>query len=203
MSKTYLLCASLLVAQVSPAAAQAPSTLAPETMQFVSVDAAIVALTNVQVIDGTGAPPAADQTVLLQDGRIAAVGPSADIEIPAAAEVMELSDHTIIPGLVGLHNHTFYTSPGAGYSHMVLTAPRLYLGSGVTTIRTTGTVLAYSDLNVKAQIDRGDIPGPKIHATGPYSTTAATHSTPSSPRQRLPRTLAGWSPTGPRRASNG
>ena len=57
--------------------------------------------------------------------RIAAVGPADEVTIPEGAEVLELGGHTVIPGLVGLHNHTFYTSPGANYSHMVFTAPRL------------------------------------------------------------------------------
>ena len=195
MSRTCLW-ATVLVVQASLVAAQTSSSLAPETMEFVSVDAPIVALTDVQLIDGTGGPPKTGQTVLVREGRIAAVGPADEVTIPEGAEVLELGGHTVIPGLVGLHNHTFYTSPGANYSHMVFTAPRLYLGSGVTTIRTTGTVMAYSDLNIKAQIDRGDIPGPRIHATGPYLDNSANPLDTIEPKTATPedarRLVAYW-----------
>lgn len=200
MSRTRLLCAALLVLLASPAAAQAPAALAPGTIEFVSVDAPVVALTHVQLIDGTGTPPRTDQTVILRGGRIVAVGATADVEIPADAEVMDLHGDTVIPGLVGLHNHTFYTSPGAIYSHMSFSAPRLYLGSGVTTIRTTGTVAAYSDLNIKAQIDRGDIPGPKIHATAPYLDNSSNALDTIEPKTATPedarRLVAYWAEEG-------
>ena len=68
----------------------------------------VVALTGVQVIDGTGAAPRANQTVILERGRITWVGPSASARIPAGARVLERPGHTVIPGIVGLHNHTFY-----------------------------------------------------------------------------------------------
>ncbi len=194
---TYAL---IMATLASVAAAQAPPALAPETMEFVSVDAGVVALTDVQLIDGTGAPPASDQTVLIRNGRIAAVGATGEVPIPSGAEVLELRGHTVIPGLIGLHNHTFYTSPGAIYSQMVFSAPRLYLGSGVTTIRTTGTVLAYSDLNVKAQIDRGDVPGPHMHVTGPYLDNSTNPLDTVEPKTATPeearRLVAYWDEEG-------
>jgi imidazolonepropionase-like amidohydrolase len=82
---------------------------------------------------------------------------------------MDLSGHTLIPGLMGLHDHTFYLTFGAerpmqsNYSY-----PRLYLGSGVTTIRTTGSMSPYAEINLKAEIERGDSPGPHMFITGPY-----------------------------------
>ncbi|MEZ4585599.1 MAG: amidohydrolase family protein [Gemmatimonadales bacterium] len=161
---------SLVAAQT--AVAQTVDQLAPEVRKYVSVDAPVVALTHVQLVDGTGAAPKPDHTVVLERGRIAWVGPSAAAKLPAGARVMDLAGHTVIPGLVGLHNHTFYytNSPRAVQSNF--TAPRLYLGAGVTTIRTTGSASPYAELNLKANIERGEIPGPRIEVTGPYLITS-------------------------------
>jgi enamidase len=75
---------------------------------FVAVDTAVLALTHVRVIDGTGAPPRDDQTILIRDGRIAAVGGAAGVQVPANAQVMDLTGKSVIPGLVMVHEHLFY-----------------------------------------------------------------------------------------------
>ena len=152
--------------------AQTAADLSPDTREFVSVSAPIVALVGVTVMDGTGAAPATGQTVLIRDGRIAAVGASEDVEIPSGAEVHELPGHTVIPGMVGMHDHLFYTG-GGRRAQLSFSAPRLYLGSGVTTIRTTGSDAPYSDLSLKDAIDAGQAPGPRIHVTAPYLTGPA------------------------------
>jgi imidazolonepropionase-like amidohydrolase len=169
------LAASLALTALGAAAgmAQTSPTLAPEVRQFVSVDAPVIALTNVRVVDGTGAPPVAGQTVLIQDGRIAAVGPSATLRPPAGAEILDLAGHTVIPGIVGMHNHTFYTTP-ARQVQISFSAPRLYLGSGVTTIRTTGSYHPYSEINLKRAVETGRAAGPRMHITGPYITGPTT-----------------------------
>jgi imidazolonepropionase-like amidohydrolase len=120
------------------------------------VSAPVVALVGVQVVDGTGAPPKAGQTVLIENGRITAVGNAAEVTVPAAAQRLELSGHTVIPGIVGMHNHTFYTT-AKRESQMNVTSPRLYLASGVTTIRTTGSFSPYSEINLKRSIETGEI----------------------------------------------
>jgi imidazolonepropionase-like amidohydrolase len=74
----------------------------------------------------------------------------------------------VIPGLVGLHNHTFYYTNAPRATQSNFTAPRLYLGAGITTIRTTGSASPYAELNLKANIERGEIPGPRLFVTGPY-----------------------------------
>src|SRR3989442_2179541 len=144
--------------------------LATEVRQYVVVDTAAVALTHVLLVDGTGAGPKPDQTIVIRDGRIAEVGPAGSVQVPAGAQAMDLSGSTVIPGLVGMHDHLFYTAAGGRAVQMSYTGPRLYLGSGVTTIRTTGSRAPYAEINLKDQIDRGLTPGPGIHLTAPYIT---------------------------------
>ena len=72
---------------------------------FVAIDAPVVALVNARVIDGTGAPARGGQTVVLRDGVIAAMGPSASTPPPAGARVIDVAGKSVIPGLVMLHEH--------------------------------------------------------------------------------------------------
>ena len=153
-----------------PPAAGPAVRLAADVRRFVSVGEPVVALTNATIIDGTGAAPRTGQTVVVSDGRIAAVGPSASVAVPAAARRIDLAGHTVIPGIVGMHDHLFYTALGGRAAQMSFTGPRLYLGSGVTTIRTTGGRSPYGELNARALIDSGKVPGPRIHFTAPYLT---------------------------------
>lgn len=155
----------------APLAAQNQS-LSQNTRRFVSVDAPVVALTHVRVVDGTGAQPADDQTVIIQSGKIAAVGPARSVRMPQGAHVLDLAGHTVIPGMVGLHNHTFYMT-SARSIQISTSAPRLYLASGVTTVRTTGSMSPYAELNLKRAIDAGQVPGPHMYVTGPYITGEA------------------------------
>lgn len=157
--------------------AESSQNLSQFSRQYVSVDAPVVALTHVQVIDGTGAPPREDQTIVIENGRIAAVGKSSSTTPPAGAKVLDLKAHTVIPSLVGMHDHLFYPSqlaehqtegPVLLYNEMGFSFPRLYLACGVTTLRTTGSIEPYTDLSLKKLIDSGETPGPKMYITGPY-----------------------------------
>jgi imidazolonepropionase-like amidohydrolase len=145
------------------------------TKSFITLDAPRVALQHVRVIDGTGAAPLVDQTVLIENGAIREISRTASI--PEGAQVMDLTGRTIIPGLVGMHDHLFYpTASGQGpalgapslYGEMGFSFPRLYLAAGVTSLRTTGSLEPYADLSLKKLIDTHQIPGPKLHITGPY-----------------------------------
>jgi imidazolonepropionase-like amidohydrolase len=153
------------------AAAPAEAQRAPQQFrQFVAVDAPIVALTNVKVIDGTGAPAATGQTVLIEGDRIVGVGPNERVAIPRGAEVRDLSGHTVIPGLIGLHNHSYYTGGNGRAAQLSFSGSRMYLASGITTIRTTGARAPYEELNLKNEIDAGRVIGPSMFTTGPYLT---------------------------------
>src|SRR6185369_7878653 len=141
-----------------------------DRQQFIRVEAPLIALTHVRVIDGTGAAPLDDQTVLISGGRIQSIGPTASTTYPADARTLDLNGYTVMPGLVGMHNHMFFPMGGSPpmYSNMGSSFPRLYLALGVTTIRTTGSVAPYTDLEIKRLIDAGRMIGPKIHVTAPY-----------------------------------
>ena len=154
----------LLLLLVPPASRG--QTLSPDVKAFVSVDAPVVALTHARVVDGTGGPVREDQTLVISGGKILALG--AAPLIPAGAKVMDLSGFTVIPGLVGMHDHLFYPQGGGFFAEMGFSFPRLYLASGVTTIRTTGSIEPYTDIEIKKLVDAGKMIGPKMHITGPY-----------------------------------
>jgi imidazolonepropionase-like amidohydrolase len=139
----------------------------PRAVRFITMDAPSFAIVHVRVIDGTGAPGRDDQTVVVQGGRIVAAGSAAAVRPPSAARIIDGKGRTVIPGLVGMHEHLFYQD---GYLAQAPFA-RLYLASGVTTIRTAGAVDFAADRRIKEQIDAGRLPGPKIHLTGGYLDT--------------------------------
>jgi len=148
----------------------AQNTRSPAFQQFVAVEAPVVVLSNVKLIDGTGAPAAEGQTIVIEGGRITAVGPSGSVRVPAGAETHDLTGHTVIPGLVGLHNHSYYTGGNGRAAQLSFSGSRLYLASGVTTIRTTGAQQPYAELNLKEDIEAGRMIGPTMFTTGPYLT---------------------------------
>jgi len=174
-------CAAALLAAsatAAPAILAPPSAPGAAVRPYVRVSDRQVVLRHVRVIDGTGAPAQADRTVVIEDGKIAAVGP-ATMATPKGATVLDLAGYTVLPGLVGMHDHMYYIArpnyDAAGHSEpplvvpqMTFTSPRLYLAAGVTTMRTTGSVEPYADLNVKSLIDAGAMPGPHMDVTAPY-----------------------------------
>ena len=141
---------------------------APDRQQFVRVEAPTVVLAHVRVIDGTGAAPRENQTIVISGGKIQSIEPSAAAKAPAGAQTLDLTGYTVLPGLVGMHNHMFFPMGGSPpmYSNMGTSFPRLYLALGVTTIRTTGSVAP--DHQIKRLIDAGRMIGPKMHVTAPY-----------------------------------
>jgi len=153
--------------------------LSPAVAKYVKVPhAPVLVLEHVRVIDGTGAAPLENQSVVIENGKISAISASAPAA-SATAVYLDLTGRTIFPGLVGMHDHMYYlTRPNqnaAGESEPPVvvpeepfSSPRLYLGAGVTTLRTTGSVEPYMDLNLRKAIDAGKIVGPHMDVTGPY-----------------------------------
>jgi imidazolonepropionase-like amidohydrolase len=168
-------CAGALVACLPVIAAS------PDAASYLSIREDTVALRHVEIIDGTGAAAHADQTLIISGGRITALGPAASVAIPSGAAVHDYQGYAVLPGLVGMHDHLFYTAsretqrtsaagvePGIFINEVPFTAPRLYLAAGVTTLRTTGSIEPYTDLKVRARIEAGAMPGPHIDLTAPY-----------------------------------
>ncbi len=163
--------AIVLPLAVSLAAQQQPSPLAP----YIKEIAPVLVLEHVILIDGTGAAPQQDMRIEIAGNKIIAVQPAnPSIPYPPNAKALDLTGKTVIPGIVGMHEHLFYPLPArpeggkALYGEMADSAPRLYLAGGVTSARTAGSLEPYTDLELKKQIDAGLVPGPKLDVTGPY-----------------------------------
>jgi imidazolonepropionase-like amidohydrolase len=164
-------------ASAAPVLAPRPE-LGPDVQQFVSVPAGQIAIIHLRIIDGTGAAPLEDQTLLLDGAKIAGMQP-ASAQVPAGYRVIDGSGESALPGIVGMHDHLFYLQrpnidPSGHFDNpiivpqMTFSAPRLYLANGVTTMRTTGSVEPYTDLSLKREIDAGRLVGPHMDVTGPY-----------------------------------
>ena len=175
--------AGALATLAAPGLAAGPTDAA----SYVALHAPVLVLRHVEVIDGTGAAPRTDQTLVIRDGRIAALGPEGSTALPPDALVRDYSGHAVLPGLVGMHDHLFYTAsrdtqrnspggiePGFFVNEIPWSAPRLYLAAGVTSLRTTGSIEPYADLKVRARIEAGALPGPHIDVTAPYLEGAGT-----------------------------
>src|SRR6266567_183293 len=145
-----------------------PPQFANAVRTFIKVDAPVVALTHVRVIDGTGASPKEDQTIVLRNGTITELGDASRVKAPEGATAIDLNGKSVMPGLVMMHEHLYYpTGPGV-YGQLGESFIRLYLAGGVTTMRTGGNVNGFMDLKLKRLIDEGQQPGPAIDATAPY-----------------------------------
>ena len=163
--------ASLFVA----AMAYGQTQRSPDVAPFVTVSAPVFVLNHVRVIDGTGASAREDQAVVIESGKIRSIGPSASFQVAPDTQLLDRAGYSVIPGLVGMHNHLYYNSassvqvgasgelsePGFVITAIPFSAPRLYLAAGVTTMRTTGSIEPYADLKVKRRIDANLMPGPK------------------------------------------
>jgi imidazolonepropionase-like amidohydrolase len=169
----------LVASAASPAPVLAPPPkLEPDVQSFVAVPSGRIALVHARLIDGTGAPPVEDATIVIEGAKILKVEAGSST-VPAGYRLVDLTGASVIPGLVGMHDHMFYIArpniDSSGHSdaplvvpQMTFSAPRLYLANGVTTMRTTGSVEPYADLNVKSEIDSGKMVGPHMDVTGPY-----------------------------------
>ena len=163
----------------TPLGAQTIEALGPDVKKYVSVGTAKTLLTHVQIIDGTGAAPVPDQNITIENGKIAMISPGADVPASEGATILDLRGHSVMPGLVGMHEHLYYWAfpnleADNSFDHPMLalemgfSAPRLYLANGVTTARTAGSIDPYTDLGLKQAIEAGAVPGPHFDVTGPY-----------------------------------
>ncbi|MDQ2767721.1 MAG: amidohydrolase family protein [Gemmatimonadota bacterium] len=166
-SRLYSYALACVTVASAPAAAQRP-TLSDNVRQYVVVDTPTVVLAHARVIDGTGAAPLEDQSIVVRDGQVSAMGAASSIKVPTGAQVIDLTGKTVIPGLVMMHEHLYYpTGPGV-YGNLSESFTRLYLAGGVTSMRTAGNSNGYGEINIAGEIARGEKPGPWMDATAPY-----------------------------------
>ena len=160
-------------------AAQTADALGPDVRKYVRVGGPKIVLEHVRIIDGTGVPAVADQNVVIENGKIAAIAPGAEQPQSAGVNVLDLRGYSVIPGIVGMHDHvSFYARPnlqadgdyeGPSFAiQMSFSAPRMYLANGVTTIRTAASAGPQTDVNLKRAIEKGAVPGPHMDVTGPW-----------------------------------
>lgn len=137
---------ALLLAPLLLASAPAPSPTAAPPLAFL----------HVTTIDATGAPSKPDQTVVVQNGQIAAIGRTGSLKIPAGARVIDAAGKYLIPGLWDMHTHL-------GERETAL--PLLYLAAGVTGVRDMGSSLDLA-LKMREQVERAQRTGPRIVTAG-------------------------------------
>ena len=153
---------------VSVAISQSFEDLSPKVKSFVNISDTNFIIKNVRLIDGTGSPIKENMSVVVQGGRIVLVDKANDIKHQSIKKVIDAKGHTLIPGLVMLHEHMFYPSGEGRYNTNQVSFPPLYLAGGATTIRTGGSVDTYTDLAIKREIRAGNIAGPDMDVTAPY-----------------------------------
>ena len=167
-------------AQQAAVPAKVGVEISPAVARYIKVPAGKILLQDVRVIDGTGAAPMEHQMILIEAGKIVSIRPNAkDQVVSPETALINLAGRTVFPGLVGMHDHMYYIArpnlDAQGHSEPPLIVPELpfssshlYLGAGVTTLRTTGSVEPYTDLNLRQEINEGRMPGPHMDVTGPY-----------------------------------
>ena len=127
-----------------------------------------VAIVGARLIDGTGADPVENTTVVIEGERIVALGPGAVVEVPRDAHVIDAAGMTLMPGLIDCHVHLvgqwgydilrgLMTAPSLSLLYAVPHA-RVTLEAGVTTVRDAGLTPA----GVKLAIEQGLFPGPRM-----------------------------------------
>ncbi len=184
--RTFITVVSTLGALASPAIAQTP---------------VVTAIRAARLIIGDGTQIEAPVVVITGE-RITAVGPSAQVRIPSGARVIDLSGYTLMPGFFDMHTHlasidndggdlaVLKETAAHGAIYATINAKKT-LEAGFTTVREAGST-DYVDVVVRDAINRGLIPGPRIHAAGPSLGSTGGHADVNgwSPNLQIPGTGA-------------
>ncbi|MGD0791073.1 MAG: amidohydrolase family protein [Terriglobales bacterium] len=167
----YLLAFIFLLSCISLSWAQAASAPAAKT----------VVVRAGHLLDVKTGKTLANQTILIQGDKIASVG--SDTQVPAGAQVVDLSNATVLPGLIDAHTHITFTT-NFGYSRLAISVPRealtgarnarVTLDAGFTTIRNVGAS-GFSDVALRDAINAGDVPGPRMLVSGPALSITGGH----------------------------
>ena len=155
--------------------------LAAVVLGPVRADGAAIVIRAGHLIDTVAGRMTGPQVIVVQDGRIAAVG--SDIEVPAGARVIDLGNYTVLPGLIDAHTHLTIDQrnqdPLAELEHTAaerafgsIPNARTVLLAGFTTVRDLGSYRALVDVALRDAINRGDVIGPRMYVAGAYVTIA-------------------------------
>ncbi len=167
-----LLCAIL----AGVGGAQAPKAAAP----------AEIAIRAGKVLDVRTGNYLSDQIIWIEGDRIKAIGKAVDLlsQVPAAAKTINLSNSTVLPGLIDCHTHLTYTPDMAGPAGLHISYPRqaligahnarVTLEAGFTTVRNVGAH-GYSDIALRDSIRAAEVPGPRMLASGPALSITGGH----------------------------
>ncbi|VAW42078.1 hypothetical protein MNBD_GAMMA01-134, partial [hydrothermal vent metagenome] len=140
--------------------------LTQNVLKYVKYNSKIIALTNATVFDGNGSSVKKNQTLVIVNGYFQSIGQDSGINIPENATIINLEGKTIIPGIVGVHNHLHIPH----FPFIGKEASKLYLASGVTTIQTCGSASPQKEIELSEKIKNGQSIGPNIVTSGPYFT---------------------------------
>ncbi|MTI87490.1 MAG: amidohydrolase family protein [Balneolaceae bacterium] len=133
---------------------------------FLKYKTGTIAFTNATLIDGTGGNLKVNQTVVVNNGVFEAIGSDSSITIPENTKVINLKGKTMIPGIIGMHNHLHIP----GFPFVGDIASKLYLASGVTTIQTAGAAIPHLEVDLSKRITAGKQIGPEIITSAPFIT---------------------------------
>ncbi len=157
----------IATAALAAAAAASAQSADGDIKTFLKAEGRSFILENARLVDGTGSAARANVTVVVDNGVISHVG-AGDFAVPSGAKRIDLAGHTILPGLVMMHEHINYFSGAYVWDSQPGSVPKLLLAAGVTSARTAGGEAPQVDLNLKQRFDTGRAPGPRLFVTGAY-----------------------------------
>ena len=155
--------------------------------------AQVTAIRTGKLIDPDSATVLNNQTILIRDNKIQAIG--SNVAIPPDAKIIDLSKMTVLPGLIDCHTHladgahstdpvSQFTKTAARIALESVPNARVTLEAGFTTVRDVGTYRALGDVALRDAINRGDIIGPRMFVAGAYVTITGGAGSDYWPRPR-------------------
>src|SRR5262252_10335171 len=148
--------------------------LSPAPSQSQQPAQRLIAVKAARALDARSGEMISNAVIIIEGDRVKTIG--ANAAIPAEVEVIDLGSKTVLPGLIDCHTHLTFEPSQMGYSSLGVSVPRsaltgaknarLTLEAGFTTVRNVGAS-GYSDIALRDAINAGDVPGPRIDASGP------------------------------------
>ncbi|MEQ1727410.1 MAG: amidohydrolase family protein [Vicinamibacterales bacterium] len=191
---------------LAQAPATPPRTPAPEPWRFAGdrpcvgpeggvlqcpPSATVVAIRAGRLFDSVSGRMLTRQVIVVNGERITAVGPEAQVKVPAGARVIDLTRATVLPGLIDTHTHVFNTRPRGGMTTeraMLIAINNLQadLRAGFTSLRDmTSHGNGYGDVEIRDAIAMGDIDGPRMQVSGRGINWGARPPDPNAPENPL------------------